>query len=75
MLSLFLQFSQQVFQTTEKISENTPDLKKHKEIKSRRQREHLVELQGEFKKLKLLTFNGELEEVGEAWLINIKRYF
>ena len=51
------------------------DLKKEKEIKVEKQKEHLAELQGEFKKLRPPTFNGESEEVVEAWLVNIKLYF
>ena len=34
-----------------------------------------VELQGEFRKIKPPTFDGEAEEVAEAWLININKYF
>ena len=34
-----------------------------------------VELQGKFKKLKPSMFDGESEEVAEAWLINIKGFF
>ena len=34
-----------------------------------------MELQGEFKKLKPPTFDGESEEAVEAWLLIIKRYF
>ena len=34
-----------------------------------------VELQGEFRKIKLLTFDGVEEEVAEAWLINMNKYF
>ena len=50
-------------------------LKKYKDIKFEKQKEHPVELQGEFKKLRPPTFDGELEEAIEAWLLNIKRYF
>ena len=34
-----------------------------------------VELQGEFRKIKPPTFDGEAEEVAEAWLINMNKYF
>ena len=34
-----------------------------------------VELQGEFRKIKPPTFDGEVEEAAEAWLININKYF
>ena len=34
-----------------------------------------LELQGEFRKIKPPTFDGEAEEVVEAWLININKYF
>ena len=34
-----------------------------------------MELQGEFKKLTPLMFDGESEEVVEAWFLNINRYF
>ena len=33
-----------------------------------------MELQGEFRKIKPPTFDGEAEEVVEAWLININKY-
>ena len=32
-----------------------------------------VELQGEFRKIKPPTFDGEAEEAAEAWLININK--
>ena len=34
-----------------------------------------MELQGEFRKIKPPTFDGEAKEVTEAWLINMKKYF
>ena len=34
-----------------------------------------VELQGEFRKIKPPTFDGEAEEVVEAWLTNMNNYF
>lgn len=34
-----------------------------------------IELQGEFKKIIYPTFDGEVEEVVEAWLINMNKYF
>lgn len=34
-----------------------------------------IELQGEFQKIKPQLFDGELEEVAEAWLINMNKYF
>ena len=42
------------------------DLKKDKEIKVEKQKEHPVELQGEFKKLRAPMFDGESKEVVEA---------
>ena len=51
------------------------DLNKYKDIKVEKQKEHPIELQGEFKNLRPLTFDGESEEVAKAWLLNIKRYF
>eukprot|EP00253_Pinus_taeda_P015904 PITA_15904 len=39
---------------------------------SKRQR---MELQGEFRKIKPPHFDGEHEEVAEAWLINMNKYF
>eukprot|EP00253_Pinus_taeda_P009984 PITA_09984 len=39
---------------------------------SKRQR---VELQGEFRKIKPLHFDGEQEEAAEAWMINMNKYF
>ena len=34
-----------------------------------------VELQGEFRKIKPPMFDGGAEEVAEAWLINMNKYF
>ena len=34
-----------------------------------------VELEGEFRKIKPPTFDGEVEEVAEAWIINMNKYF
>ena len=34
-----------------------------------------MELHGEFKKIKPPRFDGEKEEVAEAWLINMNKYF
>ena len=34
-----------------------------------------VELHGEFRKIKPPMFDGEKEEVAEAWLINMNKYF
>ena len=48
-------------------SDNVPD---QKEVKRRK-----VELQGEFRKIKPPTFDGVEEEVAEAWLINMNKYF
>ena len=33
------------------------------------------ELQGEFWKIKPPTFDGEAEEMAEAWIINMNKYF
>ena len=38
-------------------------------------KERLVELQGEFKKLRPPMFDGEFEEAIESWLLNIKHNF
>ena len=62
-------------ETTEKIPKDIQDLRKDKEIKFGKHKEHPIEMQGEFKKLRLTTFDGESEEKNEAWLLNIKRYF
>lgn len=35
----------------------------------------MLELQGDFKKIQPLTFNGESKEATEAWLVNINKYF
>ena len=35
----------------------------------------LIELQGEFRKIKPPHFDGKLEEDAEAWLINMNKYF
>ena len=34
-----------------------------------------LELHGEFRKIKPPTFDGEKEEMAEAWLINMNKYF
>ena len=62
-------------ETTENLPKNIQDLRKNKEIKTGKQKENPVELRGEFKRLKPLTFDGESEEVVEPWLLNIKQYF
>ena len=62
-------------ETIENIPVNISELRKDKEIKVGKQKEHPVEMQGEFKKLRPPTFDGESEEVVEAWLLNIKLYF
>ena len=62
-------------ETTENLLENMQNLKKNKEMKQGKHKEHSIELRGEFKKLKPPTFDGESEEAVEAWLLNIKRYF
>ena len=41
----------------------------------KRAKRHKIELQGEFNKIKHLTFDGESKEVVEAWLINMNKYF
>ena len=38
-----------------------------------KQKESLVELQGEFKKLRPPMFDGEFEEAIESWLLNLLR--
>ena len=42
----------------------------HQEFKKK-----TIELQGEFRKIKPPTFYGKVEEVEEAWLINMNKYF
>ena len=54
------------------ISKN---LKKYEETKTKKHKEISTELQGEFKKLKPPTFDGESKEAIVAWLLNIKQYF
>lgn len=39
------------------------------------QKKHKIEIQGEFCKIKPPLFDGEQEEVAEAWLINMNKYF
>ena len=34
-----------------------------------------VELQGEFQKIKLATFDGEAKEITEGWIISMNKYF
>ena len=40
-------------------------------MNNEKQKERRVELQGEFKNLSLLMFDGEFEEVIESWLLNM----
>ena len=44
-------------------------------MNTEKQKERLVELQGEFKKLRPSMFDGEFEEAIESWLLNIKHNF
>jgi hypothetical protein len=56
-------------------SEGTPSIED--KTKTDRKRKQVDHLEGEFKKIKLATFDGESrtgEEV-EAWLLDIKKYF
>ena len=62
-------------ETTDNIPVTTPYLKKHNDLKFEKKKEKPMELQGEFKKLRPPMFDGESEEVAEAWLLNINRYF
>ena len=48
------------------------ELKKDDETKYKKQRGTSMELQGEFKKLIPLMFDGESGEAMEAWLLIIK---
>ena len=41
----------------------------------KKQKGKTVELQGEFKKLRPLMFDGGFEEAVEAWFLNIKIFF
>ena len=56
-------------------SEGTPSAEE--KTKFDRKRKQVDHLEGEFKKIKLATFNGEsrTEEEAEAWLLDIKKYF
>jgi len=40
-------------------------------MNNEKQKERLVELQGEFKKLRPFMFDGEFEEAIESWLLNL----
>ena len=40
-------------------------------MNNEKQKERLVELQGEFKKLRPPMFDGEFEEAIEFWLLNL----
>jgi len=42
-------------------------------MNNEKQKERLVELQGEFKKLRPFMFDGEFEEAIESWLLNLLR--
>ena len=44
-------------------------------MNTEKQKERLVELQGEFKKLRPPMFDGESKKVVESWLLNIKLFF
>lgn len=65
---------EQNYQTEPEKSEEREDHSNNasKQQTSKRQR---VELQGEFRKIKPLDFDGEEEEATEAWLINMNKYF
>jgi len=41
----------------------------------RRMKKERIRLQGEFKKIKPPTFDGEVEEDAEDWMINMNKYF
>lgn len=41
----------------------------------KKQKGQKIELQGEFRKIKPCVFDGEQEEVVEAWIINMNNYF
>ena len=47
------------------------DLKKGDEMNTEKQKERLVELQGELKNLRPPMFDGEFEEAIESWLLNL----
>jgi hypothetical protein len=57
------------------LSEGTPSAEDKTKIG--RKRKHIDHLEGEFKKIKPSTFDGEsrIEEEYEAWLLDIKNYF
>ena len=44
-------------------------------MNTKKQKERLVESQGEFKKLRPPMFDGEFKEAIESWLLNIKHNF
>ena len=50
------------------------EIKKYDETKHKKQKGKSMELQGGFKKLKHPMFNGNSEEVAEAWLLNTKQF-
>ena len=52
---------------------NPQELTKGDEMNTEKQKERLVELQGEFKKLRPSMFDGEFEEEIESWLLNLLR--
>jgi hypothetical protein len=56
-------------------SEGTPSTKD--KIKPDKKRKHVDHIEGEFKKIKHTTFDGEsrIGEEAEAWLLDIKKYF
>ena len=43
--------------------------------KQQEMKKQKVELQGEFRKIKPPTFDGEAKEVTKAWIINMNKYF
>ena len=50
---------------------NPPGFKERWWNEYKKQKERLVELQGEFKKLRPSMFDGEFEEAIESWLLNL----
>ena len=59
----------------DRSSEGTPSIED--KTKTGRKRKHVDHLEGEFKKIKPSTFDGEskIGEEVEAWLLDIKKYF
>ena len=57
------------------LNRNFNEAESENETERKAGKRQKVELHGEFRKIKPPTFDGEKEELAEAWLINMNKYF